>query len=510
MFYNIISVYLLVIVVVSVYWAARIKSLNGSDYARTILLLCLAVCSYLLGYVMELNSNTEAQILFWNKIEYLGIPFVSALWLSVGLIYTGHYARHKKLLFAAVYVIPFVTFLLRFTNDYHHLYFASVHFFSEHGKLFLVKAMGPWMYVQMLHSMLMIFVTLGLFIHDFFKNRKQEPGKILLILLSSFFAATGLVLSTIKPFGLHIDYMALGLPVACIMVILAILKYDFLETRSMARGKVFEVSRDAILLINQQNQIIDYNRSAKQLLEKTGLSISGGSFSFSFKHAPDLLESLSHANTAVVKLHIDQEDKYYEVSTKDIDNNGASHGWIKTIRDVTETYKLQENLQELAMKDELSRLNNRRAFMQIGKSLIEEAQKNSKPVHLLMMDLDHFKKVNDQYGHQTGDQVIQNFGKIMRNTFGANSLTARLGGEEFAVLLSGFQDREVSEQADTFLKNVALYAYSYLGQTFHTTVSIGIAKKGNPAQTLEDLMHIADKALYESKNNGRNCVTAFE
>lgn len=508
MFYNIISLYFLVIVIVAVYWAARVKSLSGSDYARAILLLCLAVCCYMFGYSMELNSDTASQILFWNKFEYLGIPFVSALWLSVGLIYTDHYTRHKKIIFAAVYLIPFITFLLRFTNDYHHLYFASVRFVNENGKLLLVKTMGPWMYVQLVHSMLMILVTLGLFVYDFFKNQNKETGKIALILSSSFFAVAGLVLSLIRPFGLHLDYMALCLPIACVMVILAILRYDFLESKSMARSKVFEASRDAILMINQQNQIIDYNRSAKQLLEKAGLSISGGHLSFSFKRAPDLLENLNHTQTSVVKLNMGTEENYYEISTKAIDSS-ASHGWIKTIRDVTETYKLQENLKQLAMKDDLSKLNNRRAFMQIGKSLMAEAQQDDKPVHLLMMDLDHFKKVNDQYGHQTGDQVIQNFGKIMKNIFRDSSLTARLGGEEFAVLLVGFRDMKVKQMADMFLKTVALYEYSYLDQTFHATVSIGISKKSTPLQTLEDLMHIADKALYESKFHGRNCVTVY-
>ena len=84
---------------------------------------------------------------------------------------------------------------------------------------------------------------------------------------------------------------------------------------------------------------------------------------------------------------------------------------------------------------------------------------------------------------------------------------SRLGGEKFGVLISGLSDLEVKEKAETLLKNIEHYEYKYQRSMFHVTVSIGIAKTDHSAQTLNHLMHIADKALYMSKDRGRNCVT---
>ena len=507
MLYGVVSIYFFVMAMAVVYCTAYIRSLNGSGYARIAVLLCLATCIYILGYSMELNSESEAQIVFWNKVEYLGIPFISALWLTIGLMYTGHCFHHRKLLFAAVYGVPFISLLLRFTNDFHHLYIASERFINQYGKLLLLNQPGPWRYVQMVHSMIMIFITFGLFILDSVRSGEKETGKICLIMASSFFAAAGLLDSVFRPFGLYIDYMAFCLPAAGFMVILAVLRYDFLETKSMARSKVFDASRDAILLINRQNKVIDYNRSARALLEKIKVSISGGSVAALFERVPVLRESLGRTKTSVVKLNIGAEDRYYEISTKGIDETGASRGWIKTIRDVTEIYKLNENLKKQAMMDELSGLCNRRAFITAGKDLMEKSELDGGRIHLLMMDLDYFKKVNDQYGHQSGDQVIRSFGGVLREIFHAESLIARLGGEEFAVLLPGFSDSEILRKAETVLRDTELQEHNNRGRKFHVTVSIGVAKKTRPSQTLESLMHLADQALYQSKDSGRNCVT---
>lgn len=192
---NIMSIYFLIMVVGTVYFAAHIRSLNNSEYARVLVLLCLAICFYIFGYTLELNAVNLSQLLFWNRIEYIGIPFVSALWLLAGLLYTNHLNRYRKAILTAIFLIPLITLVLRFTNDYHHLYFSSLTFLREYSMLRLVKNPGPWMYVQTAHSMSMIFVTLALFIQDFAKSGEASIGKIGLITSASFIAVAGLILS---------------------------------------------------------------------------------------------------------------------------------------------------------------------------------------------------------------------------------------------------------------------------------------------------------------------------
>lgn len=494
--------------VAAVFWGVLVRTLNGSNYSRTILLLCIAICFYIFGYTLELNSASQAQILFWNHVEYIGIPFVSALWLTTALLYTGHFIRHKNALLAAIYVIPIITLVLRFSNTDHHLYFASVSYVEKYGRLLLIKKAGPWFYVQLIHSMLMILVAMGLFVQESVTNQEKQKGKVLLTIAASAVAVTGLILSVAKPFGLSLDYMACCLPVTCVMLILAISRYDLLEAKSIGRNRAFEASGEAILLINRQNKVLDYNGSAKRLFEQLDVRMDNGYLATLFSRMPDLLDGLEKTEMSVVKLHVNGRKRYYDITTKNIDDRNILHGWIKTIRDVTEIYQLNEELKRQAMTDELSTLNNRRAFIQIGQERVLECDRTGSPLHLFMMDLDHFKDVNDQYGHPAGDVVIRDFGQILKFHFGADSLIARLGGEEFAVLHTGFSDPQVLQMSNSLLTKTAQYRYSYRSNQFHVTVSVGVTKK-RPEQTLESMMRRADKALYLSKDRGRNCLTVL-
>lgn len=507
--YNLINIYFFVMLFTAIYWAVHIKSVNSTGYATFMLALSFAIGIYIFGYAMELNSNTETQIIFWNRFEYLGIPFVSAFWLTAGLMYTGHFARHKVLLSLFIYVVPLVTMVLRLTNDYHHLYFATVDFVYRGDKLLLNRTYGPWMFVQSFHSMLMIIITLGLFLAYFVKNREQKVGKVRLIVIASIMATAGLLLSYFKPFGFIIDYMAICLPLTCLMVVIAIWKYDFLAAKALARSKAFESNRDAILLVSQQNKIIDYNKMASQLLGELGITLVEGDLDTVFKSAPAFVDSLKSGTDSTLKWGAEPSERIYEISTRSIDSNHLSQGWIKTICDVTEAYEWNKRLKQLAMMDELSGLNNRRAFMQKGESIIQEVTQNNASLHLLMMDLDHFKNINDQFGHLNGDRVINHMGAALKTNYSANSLIARLGGEEFAVLLTGFSDAEIKEKTTRFLAEFSKHTYHDQDKTFHVTVSIGIAKKKEPSQTLNELIHMADKALYRAKDYGRNRVVEF-
>lgn len=503
---NFLSLYLLSISVAIVYCTIQISALNRSTYTKPILYLGLAICIYILGYAMELNASASANILFWNRIEYFGIPFVAALWLTTGLQYTGCFALHKKILIPAIYGIPIITFILRFTNDLHHFYFISVDYVELFGTLFLVKQPGPWLFVQFAHSATMILVAMALLIYDSVKRADKQMGKLLLIIVASLIAVAGLCLPKLQPFALPLDYMALVLPITCMMFILVILRYDLLETKSIARSKAFDAGSDAVLLINRQNMVLDYNNSAKRLVEQLHIVLNNRSLKMIFGDMPNLLAALQKTEPAVVKLQIDGADRYYEITTENIAVHNSLRGWIKSIRDITERYRLDMELKKQATTDELSVLANRRAFMNTGREWVSRSELSGRTLYLLMMDLDHFKDINDQYGHLAGDFVIREFAQILESHFRANSLVARLGGEEFAVLLEGLSDDELMRLQNSFLAMTERHRYSYLDSLLHVTVSIGTTKK-QPGQTLENMMGKADKALYQSKTRGRNCST---
>ncbi|MEA4964701.1 MAG: diguanylate cyclase [Oscillospiraceae bacterium] len=508
LFINCVSVYLITIMIVVVSYAARIRALSGSDYTGALFLLSLAIGFYILGYTMELNSYTSEQIEFWNLVEYIGIPFVSALWLTVSLMYCGYFRHNKKAIIAAIYAIPVITLMLRLTNSYHHLYFASVDFVEEFDRLIFVKVPGPWMRVQSAYSALSIIVSFALFFENLVKSKQRQRGKLYLLIAASAVALTGLVLQQGILRNAQLDYMALLLPITCTMVMMAISWYDFLEAISLARSKVFEASSNAILLINCQGRIMDYNKSAEVLFSGIQIQLVKENFYSVFESRPDLTKAIVKETPSTIELFIGGDRHYYNIETEKIGGQKTLHGWVKIFDDVTEMHEFNEVLRQLAMTDELSVLNNRRAFIKEGKEWIMAAEEDGHPLHIIMLDLDHFKEVNDQYGHSAGDLVIRDFSQILKKYFDQGCQVARLGGEEFAILLMRYTTEEVHNMIQVFLSEAAQHEYVCFESRFHVTVSIGMTA-WQPGQALEDIMRRSDTALYQSKAQGRNCITVL-
>lgn len=504
LFINCVSIYLAVVSVGIVSYATRIHALSGASYTKPLFLLSLSICFYILGYVMELNSLTPEEIVFWNDIEYVGIPFIAVLWLTVSLFYCGY---HKKNLEIALFTIPSLTLLLRFTNQYHHLYFISTGFTEEFGRLLYKKAPGPWMNVQLLYSALAIVISFYLLFMDILKSKQKQRGKLLLLIAASAVILVGLLLPEGILLGIHIDYTALCLPITCLCVMAAISYYDFLEVKSLARSKAFEASRNAILLINCQHKIIDYNKSAEMLFSKLHFQLATQDVFSVFEDNSELVKAIvSDKPSASVKINVEKETYYYSIVTEKINGNQTLRGWVKVFLDVTELHRNNEVLHQLAMTDELSVLDNRRAFIKKGKELITTAQASGDSLYVIMLDLDHFKKVNDQYGHLAGDFVIREFAQMLKKHFYAGCQAARLGGEEFAIICVHYTTKEVLEMIRVFLADAGNHEYYCFENRFHVTVSIGVAS-WKADQLLEDVLKLADTALYQSKARGRNCVT---
>jgi diguanylate cyclase (GGDEF)-like protein len=161
-----------------------------------------------------------------------------------------------------------------------------------------------------------------------------------------------------------------------------------------------------------------------------------------------------------------------------------------------------------ADRDGLTRLYNRRSF---DERLVYEIKRRSRYHHdlsLLMVDLDHFKSVNDTYGHKAGDLVLRKVGEILSTVFRTTDLAARYGGEEFVVLLPHTSEEAAWKLAERVRTAIENCAFRFDGRDFSVTASIGVAsvEGGSLSATDDDLVLKADKALYQAKNNGRNMV----
>ncbi|MFD0596859.1 GGDEF domain-containing protein [Catellatospora coxensis] len=162
---------------------------------------------------------------------------------------------------------------------------------------------------------------------------------------------------------------------------------------------------------------------------------------------------------------------------------------------------------ELAGRDPLTGLHNRRSFAERLTGALAYADRTGTPVSLLMLDLDHFKSVNDRYGHPAGDQVLRTVAALLVRELRAVDVAARLGGEEFGVLLPGIDHRDATAVAGRLRAAIARCPVVHAATTVLVTASIGVVCYPRHARTADELFERADDALYRAKRAGRDRVS---
>lgn len=175
-----------------------------------------------------------------------------------------------------------------------------------------------------------------------------------------------------------------------------------------------------------------------------------------------------------------------------------------------ELEEVNRQLEQMSQTDALTQLANRGHWENTLRQEFLRIKRSAGCSTLLMFDIDHFKKVNDEYGHRCGDEALRNIADLLRKTLRETDIAGRYGGEEFAVTLldTDRQGAEIfAERLRSLIENSSIY---FDEQQIKMTVSIGFACFQDGFERYEKWIEAADKALYFSKENGRNCVTAYQ
>jgi len=179
--------------------------------------------------------------------------------------------------------------------------------------------------------------------------------------------------------------------------------------------------------------------------------------------------------------------------------------YMRDLRELKEKTARLEEAQKMALSDPLTGINNRRSFLQKSKHEFR-TQDGQSPIGIIMLDIDHFKRVNDTYGHEAGDEVLKAVSKRIGFALRETDLFARYGGEEFIVMVQHLELPELTKLAERVCEKVRDDAFSYAGQRIRVTISAGVAMRTGIGQTIEDVIKNADVALYRAKANGRDRV----
>jgi|GEM_PF-1209326 len=203
----------------------------------------------------------------------------------------------------------------------------------------------------------------------------------------------------------------------------------------------------------------------------------------------------------------DGDKRFFEVQiSRMLDVSEKFSGTLIILNDITERKSLLESLKYLATTDSLTGAHNRRHFFDLAQREFQRAQRYRREISLIEIDLDHFKEINDRFGHHTGDDVLKLFVKALNGMLRTSDTMGRLGGEEFAVVLPETGLEAARETAERILHGISQLRLANEQGEVRFTISIGVTEIRENEGNIEEMLKRADVAMYEAKNSGRNCV----
>lgn len=275
-------------------------------------------------------------------------------------------------------------------------------------------------------------------------------------------------------------------------------------------GVLIENDRDCVVFVNEAwGRLLGLNIEASQLLGLHDLALRallGPTISGWLRSAQPGRSGESRKVHEVDTSH----GLHLEIEHVEIQQGGKCMGFLWLLRDITDRKQRELELTRLASTDALTGLPNRRSFTESMLRVYQQTAFNHRPPSAVMMlDIDYFKKVNDTYGHAIGDVVLQHVAQRMRDTIRSSDVPARLGGEEFAVLLPHTKLAVGMEIAERIRRSIASAVIEADVHRIQITISIGLSVL-NAETPPETALQQADDALYQAKQSGRNRVCVYE
>ncbi len=475
---------------------------------------CTAIAAsvYSLGYAFELTAQTVSEALVYIRIEYLGIAFLPTFGLLTALEFTGNRWRLNNRPAMAMLTFSMLTLVSMHTTNLHHLYYADL-LLTKVGTLTIVRITGgPWYKVSMAYAHLALAfgaAAVGRSIRTAPANLK--PGYwIFLTGLFLPWVSNAVYLSGLSPYG--IDLAPYGFMAMNVLLLIGLSPNELFELVSLAKNKVFDSMDDIVVIIDRGNRVIDYNPALYQIVPERRQDYADEQLSTLFKAHPQIAQfATAHTDGETTIALDDGSSRVFRARIRTIAGSGRLKGnsmlaKYLTMTDVTREMTMVRTMRDLANLDSLTGIANRRSFYDQMEQLTGGQQVGGL-VSVIMLDIDHFKTVNDTHGHKAGDTLLHRIASLLSQNTRAQDILARYGGEEFIIAVPGMNADNAVALAERLRMSISAFEEVYDGHSIKVTASFGVACDAiGPDFDTELLIKDADAALYEAKSSGRNAV----
>ena len=469
--------------------------------------VCVTAAVWAFGEGAGFLGLEPAQILFFWKIGYFGVTIAPLALMLFALDYVGYthvLTRQRSVLLA---VLPALTLLAVWTNEWHGLIWTQVWMDETTPFPTLANRHGPLLWVYFVYCTLLVVLTALFLLRRMAELQPPQRRQVRLLLLALFVPLLANILYMSRLFPLrNIDVTPLAFNIVVLVFVRNILLERLFELVPVNAHEIYRSLDDAVFVVDAEGRLMDSNQTARTLLQQVPASQIGQPLAELLPQATSLLSGDADEGRCEMSL----DGHYYDVRMTALRSaNNRFSGRLLVWREITERKRLEAELQHFAMTDVLTGLWNRRRFFEFGEQEIERATRYRRPLSLIMLDLDHFKQINDAHGHEAGDRVLAGFGALLRTALRNVDGIARLGGEEFAVLLPETDVVAAQEVAQRLLELVRAEKFTIGSQrSLGVTISAGVVTLAPGEMTMTELLRRADAALYRAKGAGRDQLIA--
>ena len=500
--------------VLSLYLCASVMARRHkyTKIANLFIFYTAAIAIYCFGAAFGLMSTSLEEMKFWTIIQYIGMPISSPLGLLFVLYYLGIKLTWQRC--TVLLIIPAVSFLMVVTNDFHHLHYRIFEINPVLGIPYIHQEIGIWYLIHGVYTFTCMLIAALLILFRWRETISTYRPQLIALFFGQFvpMATAFIYLVGLTPPG--IDPVPMVLWLSSLLYLWSINSSRLFTLVPVAKNTIFNNINDGVIVLDEEHRLIEFNQAAERMFPELEESLYGKDFDSiwgdlatetgTFKM--EMVDSLQE-----IQLMKHGSQYTYQIRISLLPYIANTIGFLLIFTDITELKTLQLQLERQAYYDELTNIFNRRAFYTKCYQQLDSAQKNTEPFTVALIDIDHFKRINDTYGHHVGDQMLQHVVSVCKSHLGQDVLFARYGGEEFVLSMKNYTITESLMMADQIRQQVAKTPLA-VGDNFITaSISIGIAQlEIGEKESLQQLLNNADIALYTAKEKGRNQVQVYE
>ena len=470
--------------------------------------------------------------IFMLKVTYLGVVMVPPAFLIFAIQIT-HRERWITFRNIVLLIIPpfIITILVWFAPQIMFVTIKSVMTKDKFHILEVMRGVGFW--ANATYSYLIILFACGLLVYSYRNANLFFKRQYKMILIGSIVPFVLSIYTQVRNTAFKdLDYAPISFGISGAIYAYAILRHQFMNLVPVARGQLIENMSDGVLVLDVQGRIVDINPAMENFLEAPPSAFLGKNVSEALNIWNDSMEHLLSGLDTRTELRLpNKTSRYLDLRVTLLhDTDQRLSGRLIIFRDVTDRKEverdlryamdrlhtqlieiklLQDQLREQAIRDALTNLFNRRYLDETLEREIARATREMYPLCIVMMDIDHFKDINDTYSHEAGDLVLKTLEKTIMDQSRQGDFACRYGGEEFVLVMPNIGLKVAKDRALSLHKTISTMFVSFGRYNLNITMSMGVSMFPAHGETRDELLRNADKALYVSKDAGRNRVSVY-